>query len=234
MSENWQCLESNPEALDKYLLKLDFNTEEYCFYDLFSTEDWAKENIPKPVLGVLLIFPTNEKTYSFKKQEYEEIVQKGQFVSEDLFFVKQFALNSCGTMAVYHLLTNLEGENKKLIKETSIIHKFIEENHKKSVEERSKAFNESKDIKNNHSEAVQSGTTNDYENSNNHFVCFIKYSGVLYEMDGLKEFPINHGPTSENDFLDNACEQIKKFMERDPDNVNFSIICLAKKKNEED
>lgn len=227
MTTNWQCLESNPDALNQYIKRLGFNIDKFQFYDLFSTEDWAKDMIPKPVLGVLLVFPCNETAMQFKKQEFEQISKEGQFVSPDLFFMKQFALNSCGSVGIYHILLNLQNQYKELLPEDSIINKFKNENTNQTVENRSKAFNESEAIKSSHVDAVKSGTTPDFVENNNHFVAFLNFSSVIYEMDGTKEFPINHGPTTEETFLDNACNAIRKFMERDPENVGFSLICLA-------
>ena len=48
----------------------------------------------------------------------------------------------------------------------------------------------------------------------------------MYELDGGKDFPINHGP-SEN-ILEDSVKVIKGFMERDPNEVSFSTLVLAK------
>lgn len=32
-----------------------------------------------------------------------------------------------------------------------------------------------------------------------HFVCFVPIDGCLYELDGLKPYPINHGPWHEDE-----------------------------------
>ena len=227
---NWQCLESNPESLDDYIDKLGFDTTQFCFNDLFSTEQWAQDSISKPVLGILLVFPCNQSAYDFKKQQYEELVKSGYKIEDqELFFLKQVALNSCGTVAIYHILTNLQGEYKKLLKDDSLVNKFKKDNFGKSVEQRSQAFNESKEIKESHVQAAQEGATTDIIENTNHFISFIHFNGLLYEMDGAKEFPIIHRKTSRDTFLADACEEIQKFMVRDPENVNFSLICLSKK-----
>ena len=67
MSENWLALESNPEVMNDYVKKLGFNIEEFNFCDLYSTEDWAKEMIKKPVLGMILIYPMSKKVCDLDK-----------------------------------------------------------------------------------------------------------------------------------------------------------------------
>ena len=229
MSTNWQCLESNPETLTEYIKNLEFDTNEFIFYDLYSTEEWARELIPKPVLGVLFIFECNEKSKVHKEKEYNMLSKSGQFVHPDLFFTKQFAENACGTVGIYHILSNLQDEFKALLSKESIVNRFKKENSNLTLEKRSLAFSECTEILNNHSKAVQKDSSDQFLESENHFISFVNFDNILYEMDGRKEFPINHGETSQNCFLDDVCKVAKQFIERDPDNSNFSLICLAKK-----
>jgi ubiquitin carboxyl-terminal hydrolase L3 len=78
---------------------------------------------------------------------------------------------------------------------------------------------------------------------------FSHVDGCLYELDGRKEFPINHGdkaqliiifenqpacfvlfslgPSSKETLLADACKAITKFMERDPGEMRFTIIALG-------
>lgn len=60
-----------------------------------------------------------------------------------------------------------------------------------------------------------------------HFIAFVHKDGNLYELDGRKEFPINHGPSSDDTFLNDAAEACRKYMSRDPGNVNFTIVALT-------
>ena len=62
-----------------------------------------------------------------------------------------------------------------------------------------------------------------------HFIALVNVDGKLYELDGRKEGPIFHGPTSQMTLLKDACGVIKKFMARDPTEMRFTITALAPK-----
>ena len=62
---------------------------------------------------------------------------------------------------------------------------------------------------------------------NLHFVSLVHREGHLYELDGRRPFPINHGPTTAETFLNDAAAICKRYMERDPEEVNFNMIALA-------
>ena len=49
-----------------------------------------------------------------------------------------------------------------------------------------------------------------------------------YHLIMKQEFPINHGKSTPETFLQDVSNVIKKFFERDPDEVSFSTVVLAK------
>ncbi|KAL6484745.1 hypothetical protein MHYP_G00067900 [Metynnis hypsauchen] len=61
-----------------------------------------------------------------------------------------------------------------------------------------------------------------------HFIAFVNVEGDLYELDGRKPFPIAHGKTTEDSFLEDAAEVCKKFMARDPQELRFTVVALSK------
>jgi len=61
-----------------------------------------------------------------------------------------------------------------------------------------------------------------------HFVAFVNVGGVLYEFDGGKQGPQNHGPTTETTFLKDTAGVIKReFMDKLPGEMGFSVITLG-------
>ena len=87
----------------------------------------------------------------------------------------------------------------------------------------------SKEIKQSHSTAVTSGETEVTDEVEHHFVAFVEHSGSLYELDGRKEFPVNHGATTRESFLGDACKVAKGFMDLDPESSQFGLVVLAAK-----
>ena len=55
--------------MNDYVKNLGFDTTNFEFHDLFSTEDWAQQMIQQPVLGVIFIFPCTKNHYEHRKQQ---------------------------------------------------------------------------------------------------------------------------------------------------------------------
>ena len=59
-----------------------------------------------------------------------------------------------------------------------------------------------------------------------HFIAFVQCDGHLYEMDGCKTAPINHGESTDATFLQLAAKQCEQFIQRGKGDVNFGMIAL--------
>lgn len=146
----------------------------------------------------------------------------------------QYANNACGTVGILHSILNLMDKHSDLVRPDSFLHKFYLETKDKTPKERGEHLVKSDSIEEAHKKAVEKGETQVEEEVNTHFICFVAKEGDLYELDGRKEFPINHGPTSAETLLKDACREVKKFMDRDPDELRFTILVLAASENIED
>jgi ubiquitin carboxyl-terminal hydrolase L3 len=51
--------------------------------------------------------------------------------------------------------------------------------------------------------------------------------GCLYELDGRKPAPVNHGASSPDTLLQDAVTVVAQFMMRDPTELRFTIVALA-------
>lgn len=219
-------LESNPEVMNKFLQKLGVPSS-WSVVDVMGLDPEMLSWVPRPVLSVMLLFPVSKSYEEHKQKEENEILSKGQEVASDIFYMKQNISNACGTVALVHSVAN---NIDKIQLTDGYMKKFIEEAKSLDAAARGALLEKSEGIINAHKELAQEGQTNTpsaEDPVNHHFITFINKDGVLYELDGRKAFPINHGATSPDTLLEDAAKVCKEFMARDPDELRFTVIALA-------
>ncbi|XP_022905843.1 ubiquitin carboxyl-terminal hydrolase isozyme L3 [Onthophagus taurus] len=222
----WFPLESNPDVMNKFMQKLGV-PDKWNIVDVYGLESEALAWVPKPVLAVILLFPYSEKHHNYATEQNERLKVSGQDVSPNVYFLKQVVSNACGTIALVHSVANncdrielAEGKFKELLSVSKNM----------SPEDRGTLLQSvAGQIMNVHQELAQEGQTelNPNESVNHHFVAFVEKEGNLYELDGRKEFPINHGPSSPETLLEDAAKICKEFMTRDAEDVNFTVLALT-------
>ncbi|KAK2118968.1 Ubiquitin carboxyl-terminal hydrolase isozyme L3 [Saguinus oedipus] len=179
----------------------------------------------------------------FRTEEEEKIKSQGQDVTSSVYFMKQTISNACGTIGLIHAIAN--NKDKMHFESGSTLKKFLEESVSMSPEERARYLENYDAIRVTHETSAHEGQTEVSEkpilgflNYNEeapsidekvdlHFIALVHVDGHLYELDGRKPFPINHGETSDETLLEDAIEVCKKFMERDPDELRFNAIALS-------
>jgi ubiquitin carboxyl-terminal hydrolase L3 len=100
-----------------------------------------------------------------------------------------------------------------------------------SPEDRADALGKHEVIAASHEAAAHHGTEEPVDTDvrvDTHFITFVAVDGALYELDGRKPWPVNHGPTSAETMLADAARVIKaNFMDLDPRELRFNIMALA-------
>ena len=99
-------MESNPEAFNAYAAKLGLDTSAVRFVDVMSTEAWALDMIPRPVLAVLMLFPVKAASEAHRAAEEAARVAPGAVAAPASFFVSQTIPQACGTIALVHAVAN--------------------------------------------------------------------------------------------------------------------------------
>ncbi|XP_069061376.1 ubiquitin carboxyl-terminal hydrolase isozyme L3 [Pleurodeles waltl] len=143
--------------------------------------------------------------------------------------MRQTISNACGTVALIHAVANNQG--KLEFGQDSAMKKFLNQSSSMSPEEKAKFLEQDESIRVTHESSAQEGQTeapNLDDKVDLHFITFVEAYGSLYELDGRKPFPVNHGSTSSDRLLEDAVEVCKKFMNRDPDELRFTLVALAK------
>ncbi|TDH66265.1 hypothetical protein CCR75_001854 [Bremia lactucae] len=232
--KRWFPLESNPAVLNSYVEKMGFPTSQFSFYDVLSTEEWALAMVPAPVTAVIMLFPIKPHTKEAEKQEAANIEKYGQKVSSNVFFMHQTVGNACGTVGILHAIGNMR--HLVHLAPESYLCKFLDKTKAKTPIEIAQHLEHDDELEETHSSAAEAGQSEQLANVDDpistHFVCFSCVDGDLYELDGRKKRPINHGPSSSDTLLLDACKVIKRFMARDEGEMRFTILALAKTKIE--
>jgi ubiquitin carboxyl-terminal hydrolase L3 len=74
--------------------------------DILSTDEWALDMVPRPVLGVLMVFPIKEASEAHRAEEKARVENDGQTLSPAVWYTKQFVGNACGTVGLLHVIAN--------------------------------------------------------------------------------------------------------------------------------
>ncbi|KAH9124254.1 hypothetical protein LEN26_008434 [Aphanomyces euteiches] len=230
-NKKWFPLESNPQVMNEYIKRMGVAEDaEYGFCDVYSTEDWALEMVLRPVLAVVMLFPIKPASEEHTKEQRGRIEREGQVVSDKVYYMKQTVGNACGTVGILHALGN--ARHVLPPRPGSFLATFFDKTHGKTPDEIAEILEDDDELEETHASAAQEGQSEQLEHVddpiNTHFVCFSTVEGHLYELDGRKQFPINHGPSSPETLLEDACRVIKEFMARDEGEVRFTIVALAK------
>jgi ubiquitin carboxyl-terminal hydrolase L3 len=227
MPKTWAPLEANPDVLNKYCRGLGL-PEQVAFTDILSTEDWALEMVPAPVLAVLLLFPISDAEEKHRGEENDRVASMGQAVPPALWYTKQTVGNACGTIGVLHSLVN----NRDVIgvAPESYLARLAAATGAMSPDERAQHLEADAELEVAHTEVENEGQSAAVAADapvDTHFIAFVEFAGSLFEMDGRKQFPINHGPTTRETLLKDATKVVSAFMARNPEDLRFTMIALA-------
>ncbi|TGZ65207.1 hypothetical protein CRM22_005976 [Opisthorchis felineus] len=150
--------------------------------------------------------------------------------SKNLFFAKQVITNACATQAIINILLNLD-DKEIVLGDTLKEFKSFVADFDSSM--KGTALSNSDQIRMVHNsfsnyqifefdEKISKKDEDVY-----HFVGYVPIDGVLYELDGLKEGPVDHGSIPENQsWLSFATPILQKRMQRCL-NGNFNLLAVV-------
>lgn len=200
-SGSWFELESDPGLFT--LLVHEYGADAVQVDEVY---DINKE-IKGPVYGFIFLFKWIEERRARRKPGNENFVEDPDVIN-NMFFAHQSIHNSCATHALLSILMNCQGINigpilkrikhftegmdpeskgyviGNLPKLAHIHNSYAKPERHKLPEKLSKS---------------EAGITCKSAIDTFHFVSYVPINGRLFELDGLKPFPIDHGPWQENE-----------------------------------
>ncbi|KAI9305989.1 hypothetical protein BJ944DRAFT_160737 [Cunninghamella echinulata] len=202
----WLPLEANPEIIHQ------LGVDSKCHY--------------VDVLAMIFLSPTSELYDQYRNQEDIRLNKLEQSISPNVIYFKQSIRNACGMIALLHSIANNE-ENE--IIGPGELQTFLEQAQSMSPDERAEWLKQSNELRLLHETAARSGQTTIPQlgdQINFHYACFVEVDDHLYELDGSRSLPINHGRVT--NFVESAAKVIKQYMAIDPNQTRFNIIALVK------
>lgn len=225
----WIPLESNPEMFNSFAHLIGV-PESLGFSDVFGLDDDALSWVPKPCYGVVFLAPYS-KMKAINVEQAKKMLDTPEEANPNVWYMKQIVGNACGTIAVLHVLCNAVEQGHVKLGSDSFLGQFIQDCVGVDVAKRGEVFEQSKGIEEIHTKcAVQGQTETPAADAkvDAHFVALVNIDGALYELDGGKVGPINHGPTNPDTFLKDVSRVVQENFIRHlgPDEL-FSLISFG-------
>ncbi|XP_050414072.1 ubiquitin carboxyl-terminal hydrolase calypso isoform X2 [Patella vulgata] len=194
MSKGWLELESDPGLFT--LLLEDFGVNGVQVEEIYDLQ----KKIDGPVYGFIFLFRWIEERRCRRKTSTEvECFVREEDTVNSIFFAQQIIPNSCATHALLSVLLNSNkvslGENLNLLKQFS--DKMSPENKGLAIGNMpalARAHNSHARPEPRHLPEKQPGLSTVKTGEAFHFVSYVPINGSLFELDGLKPYPIDHGP----------------------------------------
>ncbi|XP_065159733.1 ubiquitin carboxyl-terminal hydrolase calypso [Atheta coriaria] len=199
LTEGWLELESDPGLFT--LLLEDFGVKGVQVEEIYD----LNKALEGPVYGYIFLFRWIEERRSRRKiVEQTETFVKDEEAVNNIFFAQQMVPNSCATHALISILLNCSN-----IQLGDTLSRLKQHTHGMSPDNKGWAISNTPELAcahNSHAmpqakrklDKVCGVSTGRFTGEAFHFVSFVPIDGHLFELDGLKPFPIDHGPWSEN------------------------------------
>ncbi|KAI9691039.1 MAG: ubiquitinyl hydrolase 1 [Bathelium mastoideum] len=232
-SKHYIPLESDPEVFTDLARQLGVS-QDLSFQDIYSLDDAdLMAVVPRPVLALILIFPTSAAYEAQKAQEEADITRyEGSGEDEPVVWYRQTIGNACGLYGILHSVSN--GSARDFIGQSTPLELLLRQCIPLRPEERAKVLEASQELEAAHRKAALQGQSSVPEDAaaevDYHYICFVKSRGRLYELDGDKKGPVDRGSlSSDEDVLgEKGVNVIREFIQREKDqNLNFNLMALV-------
>ncbi|KAJ1669806.1 hypothetical protein IWW47_000015 [Coemansia sp. RSA 2052] len=230
---NWCLIESDPGVFTELIHNMgvrDVQVEE--LYSLDSDTLRAME----PVYGLIFLFKWQGQNASSSTPANQAAAGGGSgggtvVDNQDVFFAQQIIQNACATQAILSILLNREGE----IELGETLANFRSFAADLPPDMRGLALTNCDQIREVHNSFVrpESFLTDpdeqrrvaDEDDDLFHFISYVPVNGRLYELDGLKSGPVDHGKT--DNWLDDVGAVIQRRMaEYSQGEIRFNLMAL--------
>lgn len=179
---------NEPESLLELAQEYGVDTSKVEFSMVFSFDEEMLQFIPQPVKAIFFIFPIGPKDGYIQKRHMDDKPPSGDIP----YYTHQTVTDLCGTMAMIHNMMN----NRDILpfKKGSWAERFYEKTKLMNPDERAEVISKDTELFELHNKVSTKCTAPLLAGkTDTHFGCFLEHGGNIWELDGRKPQPINHG-----------------------------------------
>ena len=237
LSTEWLELESDPGLFT--LLIQDFGVRGVKVEEVYDVSQTFKDG----VYGFVFLFQWTEDRRARKKfLQSEECFVTETSVLQSMFFAHQIVANSCATHALLSILLNCSEEQNTTVDLGPTLSSLKEFCRDIDPEMRGYAIGNLPDLAAAHNRYAKPDLTMPtpppskrgtltsslvaYQPETYHFVSYIPFGDRLFELDGLKEWPIDHGPWAESEDWTDLFQRVIKRRLNEGDGIQYNLMAL--------
>lgn len=219
---DWCLIESDPGVFTELIRE--FGVKGVQVEEIWSFDPESFSQI-KPVHGLIFLFKWKDD------DDMEGSVVRDSRL-DNIFFAKQVINNACATQAILSILLNCQHADVDLGKTLSNFKKFTQDfdpanrglalSNADVIRQVHNSFARQQMFEFDHSAAKK-------DDEVYHFIGYIPIAGRLYELDGLKDGPIDLGAVpADSDWLDLARPVIEKRIQKySAEEIHFNLMAIV-------
>lgn len=192
-----------------------------------------------PVHAVIFLFKYSnvDREYARRNEPLDGVYDE-DFKENGVFFANQTIQNACATQAVLNSLLNLSG-SVELGPELSNLHLFVRDfdpemagdtlSNSEAIRKVHNSFLAPKFI--DKDDSTPPDPSDDKDDGLFHFITYLNVNDVIYELDGLKQYPIIHEPLEgPDDFYTKLPDVLQRRIAKYSGEIRFSLLAITNDK----
>lgn len=235
MSSGWNTIVSEPGVFTKLVLNL--GVKNIQFDELYSLDSNSLREVA-PIHAVIFLFKYGKID---RQHAQKNLPLDGEYDTEfqqnGVFFAQQTIQNACATLAVLNALFN-STDDIDVGEELSNLRMFTAEFDPEMCGETLSNSELIRTIHNSFSAPTfidtgdqQKPPRDERDDGLFHFVAYVNKNNTIYELDGLKQYPIKHDSLSSADeFYDKLPEVLQRRIAKYEGEIRYSLLAITSDK----
>ena len=219
---NWCLIESDPGVFTELIKK--FGVTGAQVEELWSLDDEHFDNL-RPIHGLIFLFKWVQDD-----EPSGNVVEESS--SNKIFFAKQVINNACATQAILSVLLNCEHNDISLgpnLEEFKNFCQSFDANMRGLALSNSNVIREAHNSFSRHTFFEYDSRQASKDDDVFHFVSYVPINRRLYELDGLKDGPVDLGPCPPGDQWVQAAKPIiqKRINKYNEGEIHFNLMAIV-------